>query len=143
MRKWHIIIPVLTFASCYHNEEIEKAIVIRNAKEMKYEMEIPIYFEGRGNVHQLDPSSYEFSDSYWIYTNTKSGFLEADSFVFTKTRNKINTPYRQSNLKVYLEFENDSVIFNLVFPLYKDSDSIPEGWEKWSLNGKYRLRHFR
>lgn len=130
---------ILVVSSCYHNEEVANSLPIRKSTVYNFEIEIPVHHEGRGNIHQMDPSKFEFDASDWIYLNDVSSTVNFDKLILTHERNKTERPWCQSNLKGYLKFKKDSVSINLILPEYKNEDTIVDGWSNYKYNGTYKL----
>ena len=134
-----IIILPLILNGCYSNETVDSKIFLRKTDKYKYEIQISVYNEGRGNIHTLDISKYEFESSHWIYLNSKKGKLKASDIVLTYENGKTEYPWKQSNLRGYVEFINDSLLINLKIPIYIDEDEKPEDWSDYKFNGKYKI----
>lgn len=135
-----VILNVFILTSCYHEETVNSQLTIRKSSKSKYEIEIPIHHEGRGNTHQLDPSSYEFNDSDWLYLDSDKSKINFDQIILTYEKNKTDYPWRQSNLRGSIEFKEDSIKISLTLPVYKDQDTIEDGWQDYKHNGTYKLK---
>mgnify|MGYP006925662081 CR=1 FL=1 len=111
-------------------------------KHYKYEIEISEYVEGRGGwafMHNLGFSRYSYFNNLFIYTRSISGWVEADSVIYTFHRGNLEYPSIQCELKGFMEFLPDStIIVNFLFPIYKDGINI-DHWEQSRFNGKYRI----
>lgn len=135
-----IIINILFLTSCYQEETVNETLIIKRSTRFKFEIEIPIHHEGRGNIHQLDPSSYEFDEEDWIYLNSDSTKINYHQIILTHEKDKTDYPWRQSNLRGYIEFIKDSISIRLRLPIYKDQDTIVDGWQDYEHNGKFKLK---
>ena len=134
----------LILLGCYHNEKvISRELIIRKSKVFKYEVEIPILYEGRGNPHQLDASKYRFENSDWIYFNSMENRISYHDLVLTSERGKTKFPYCQSNLRGFISFKKDSIFIRLIVPQYNDGDTIPDKWNNYEYNGDYKLKKYR
>jgi len=99
-----------------------------------------VHNEGRGNIHTLDLSKYEFESSHWIYSNLKTGKINSSDIILTYERNETEYPWPQSKLKGFIEFSNDSLLINLKKPYYADGSNEPKYWVDYEYNGKYLTR---
>lgn len=136
-----ITLPLGTLLSgCYRSENVQSELVLRKSDKLKYEIEIPIHYEGRGNAHQSDPSKYKFDDSDWLYTNKMHGKIYSEELVLTYERNKVDRPYCQSNLRGFIKIDTDSILIQLKIPVYEDQDTIPDAWLSYKHNGIHKLR---
>lgn len=131
---------ILLVTSCYHNERAASELIIRKSKEFRYEIEIPIHYEGRGNIHRLDASKYSYNDSDWIYVNSRENKVSSGDMVLTYERDKTKYPHCQSNLRGFVYFKNDSILIRLIIPHYIDEDNTPDEWLKYEYNGNYKLK---
>ncbi|WP_430406828.1 hypothetical protein [Fluviicola sp.] len=134
------VFPLLLLTACYHDEEVSPELIIRKSKVYKYEIELPVHHEGRGNMHQLDASKYSFNESHWLYLNRKDNKVNHTDIVLTPERNKVDYPYRQSNLKGFILFKFDSIMIRLLVPHYIDQDTIVDEWNNYEYNGNYKLK---
>ncbi len=132
-----ILILTLILTSCYSNQTVDQKVVIRNSDNYKFEIQIIVHNEGRGNIHTFDLSKYEFESSHWIYLNSKRGKINASDIILTYERNETEYPWPQSKLKGYIEFSNDSLFINLKKPYYADGSNEPNYWVDYEYNGRY------
>lgn len=110
-----------------------------NYKDYKYELQLKYHTTGRGNIHTFSLSKYEFDDADWIYTNTLSGRVDAKDLIFTHYQRKTEYPWKQSELKGYVQFYGDTLaIIALEIPWYNDSSKV-DHWVKYEFNGTYSL----
>lgn len=126
--------------ACYHDEEVSPELIIRKSTVYKYEIELPVHHEGRGNIHQMDPSKYSFEASDWLYLNKNLGKVYCKDIVLTYERNKTNDLHRQSNLRGFVTFKRDSILIRLIVPHYIDQDTIVDEWNNYEYNGNYKLK---
>jgi hypothetical protein len=114
-------------------------ITAYNYEDYKYELQIKYHTKGRGNIHTYSLSKYEFDDSDWIYTNIINGRVDASDLIFTHHQRRTESPWKQSELRGYVQFSGDTLaIIALEMPLYNDSSKV-DHWEKYEFNGTYSL----
>ncbi|WP_430406839.1 hypothetical protein [Fluviicola sp.] len=126
--------------SCYHKEEVDTVLTLRKSKNYRYELQLLVHHEGRGNIHQLDASKYSFEASDWLYLNKNLGKVYCKDIVLTYERNKTNDLHRQSNLRGFVTFKRDSILIRLIVPHYIDQDTIVDEWNNYEYNGNYKLK---
>lgn len=131
---------IFYITSCYHKEEVDTVLTLRKSKDYKYELELLIHHEGRGNIHQLDASKYRFESSSWLYFNQDTGKVNCENLILTNERNKTQYPFKQSNLKGFIQFRKDSIKIRLIVPHYIDQDTIVDEWNNYEYNGNYKLK---
>ncbi len=130
----------LCLTSCYHKEDVASELILRKSKNYKYELELLVHHEGRGNIHQLDASKYSFEASSWLYFNQDTGKVYAKDLVVTSERNETDSLYRKFNLKGFVQFSKDSIRIRLISPHYIDQDTIVDEWLDYKYNGSYKLK---
>lgn len=131
---------LLNLTSCYNKEEVDPELILRKSNKYKYELELLVHHEGRGNIHQLDASKYNFDASSWLYFNQDSGNVYAKNLVVTSKRNETDSLYRKFNLKGFVRFKKDSILIRLIMPHYIDQDTIVDEWLDYKYNGSYKLK---
>ncbi len=131
------ILLAIILNGCYSTETVDSKVIVRTSDDFNFEIEIPIHYEGRGNIHTFDLSKYEFDSQHWIYVNEITGELIASEITLTYERGKTSFPWKQSNLKGVIGFSNDSIKINLQTPIYVGDSDIPDRWENYRFNGIY------
>ncbi len=131
---------IFYLSSCNHKEEVASELILRKSKNYKYELELLVHHEGRGNIHQLDASKYSFEASSWLYFNQNTGKVYAKDLVVTSKRNETDSLYRKFNLKGFVQFSKDSIQIRLITPHYIDQDTIADEWLNYKYNGNYKLK---
>ncbi|MEO6454961.1 MAG: hypothetical protein ABIN97_12845 [Ginsengibacter sp.] len=129
----------LTFYSCGSTSKSYNEIIAYRYSNFKYELQLKYHTTGRGNIHQLNLSKYEYDRSDWIYLNSLNGKINADSLVFTNYQRKTEYPWKQSALKGDIQFPNDTTVkLNFQLPIYDDSAKIIS-YVPYRFNGIYKL----
>ncbi|WP_430406835.1 hypothetical protein [Fluviicola sp.] len=131
---------IFYITSCYHKEEVDTVLTLRKSKNYRYELQLLVHHEGRGNIHQLDASKYSFEASNWLYFNQDTGKVYAKDLVVTPKRNETDSLYRKFNLKGFVQFSKDSIHIRLITPHYIDQDTIVDEWLDYKYNGSYKLK---
>jgi hypothetical protein len=133
------LIISLLLSSCGSTSKPANEIIAYKYHSFKYELQIKYHTKGRGNIHQLSLSKYEFDASDWIYLNALKGNVPADSLVLTHFQRKTEYPWNQSLLKGRVEFKDDSTIkIDFKMPNYNDSGKV-QFYEPYEFNGIYKL----
>ena len=135
-----ILFLILFAQGCVHKEDVDGSLILRKTANNLYEIEVPIRHEGQGNIHKMDPYKYKFYDSHWIYSESDSSIVYFDKLVLTYKKNKTESPWKQSKLRGYIEFQIDSLSINLTVPVYKDQDTTVDGWADYKYNGTYSYK---
>ena len=78
------------------------------------------HIEGRGNIHILSLSKYEYDNSNWIYVNSLEGRISAKDIVFSRYWACIEYPWSTSNLKGHIEFTKDKLNKESTYEFKKD-----------------------
>ena len=135
----YLIVTSLLLFSCGWTSKPASEIIAYKYHDFTYELQLKYHTKGRGNVHQLNLSKYEFDESDWIYLNAISGIVNADSLIFTHYQRKTKYPWNQSALKGNVEFTNDSTIkIDLQIPHYNGTSKI-QAYGSYEFNGTYKL----
>lgn len=129
----------IIFFSCYHKEDTDKYVTIRKTNSNFYELELKTLNTGRGNLHNLDFSKFEFNEHLWIYFNNLYGKIDADSLIWTKQRGSLYYPWKKEKIKGYIFIDSNMIEINLSYPYYKDGETI-EHWEPYTKNGRYQIK---
>lgn len=124
--------------SCHHKEETNKYVTIRKTNSNFYELELKTLNTGRGNLHNMDFSKFEFKEHLWIYFNNLYGKIGADSLIWTKERGRLYYPWKKEKIKGYIFIDSNMVEINLSYPYYKEGGTI-EHWKPYTKNGRYQL----
>lgn len=128
------------FISCEQTETVEKEFVLRNSKEFKYELEIPVKIQGRGNIHSMSVEEYNYERSYWLYFNRREGILKPSEFIISDDKEKTDSLSRFNNVKGFIRITDDSAYISLKMPRYDDSDDFPDRWIPFEFNGRYAYK---
>ena len=144
MRTLLIIVTYLLISSilisCGSTSTPYPEIIAYKYRDFNYELQLKYHVKGRGNVHTLSLSKYEFDVSNWIYLNSLKGQIETDSLALTYEQRKTEYPWKQRGLKGNVTFMNDTTVkINLQLAGYDDSDKII-GYGPYEFNGTYKLR---
>lgn len=137
--KISIFLLLFVLIGCYSKETVDLKVLLSTLEKGRFEIEIPIHHEGRGNIHTLDISKYKFDQPHWIYLKSTRGKVNASEIILTYHKGKIEYPWIQSNLKGYIEFKNDSLSIKLLTPIYIENNTTPDKWEEYKHNGKYLI----
>jgi hypothetical protein len=114
-------------------------IIARNYSDYKYELNIKYHVRGQGSFYNFSLARWEGDDYHWIYLNSLVGCIEADSLVFTRYKQKTEYPWKQSDLKGYIEFLNDTLLnIDFQFPHYNDTGKV-EYYRPYEFNGLFKL----
>ena len=138
----------MIFSSCYETRKIIETVSIfpyidsTSSKGYKYEILIVENVKGRGGwsfIHNGSLEKYVYDNNEWIYTNSISGKIDADSLIYTHYQRKLEYPWNQSNLKGKIEFLSDTaLIVDFQIPHYEDGVNI-DHWEPSNYNGIYKI----
>lgn len=131
----------LTLTGCYQKESDSSSVRLKRLNGGEFEVEIPIHIEWRGNIHQLDASKCSFEESVWLYINAHDKIVSYENLVLTNEKGKLTFPWRQSNLRGFVRLSRDSLTIQLILPVYKDTDTLVDGWSPWDHNGNYAIKH--
>ena len=99
MRVLLIGLLIIFVGGCYNKETISTSVLVRKTSKPKYEIQIKKHIEGRGNIHTLSLSKYEYDNSDWIYVNSLEGKISAKDIVFSHYWACIEYPWSISNLR--------------------------------------------
>jgi hypothetical protein len=129
----------ITLCSCGSSSKPYNQIIAYKYSKFNHELQLKYHVIGRGNVHQLSLSKYEYDRSDWIYLNSLKGKIDADSLILTNYQRMTDYPWKQENLKGYIQILNDTTIkLNLQLPFYNDNNRITS-YAPYEFNGTYKL----
>lgn len=137
------IAPVLALAvslsSCFsYQESTFPDVVVRESDISKYEVQIRKHVRGRGSLHSISFSKFEYDQSDWLYLDSVEGIVEADALVFTRHWRCVKYPWSDSNLKGTVEFKEGTLVIALERPWYEDGKTMT-GYRPLDINGTYTV----
>lgn len=141
MAKGRFVISLLfliIILGCYHKEETDQYVTIRKTNSNFYELDLKTLNTGRGNLHIMDFSKFEFNEHLWLYFKTLDGKIDADSLIWTTERGELYYPWKKEKIKGYILFNSNTVEINLLYPYYKEGETI-DHWESFAKNGIYQV----
>lgn len=125
------------FISCKQEKTVEREPILRNSKEYKYELEIPVRIQGRGNTHSISTEQYDYERSYWLYFNRREGVLRPSDFVISDYKEASDSSSWFNNVKGFIKLTEDSLFVALKMARYDDADDLPDRWIPFEFNGRY------
>ncbi|PKG44062.1 hypothetical protein [Psychroflexus sp. MES1-P1E] len=140
-KRWFLIsllFIIITFG-CYYKEETYQYVTIRKTNSNFYELNLKTLNKGRGNLHAMDFSKFEFNEHLWLYFKKLDGKIDADSLIWTKKRGKLYYPWKKKNIKGYILIDSSNKVkINLSHLIYNQRKMI-EKWESFAKNGIYNV----